>query len=181
MYLFYRIVRICLAGLVFFTSFNSFQYSKLEKGSNFPQWMSPKSSPKSKLIYSCGYENHKLMKDWFPNEVIHRLVENVTSTKDDLLIYGKFGPCFNIHYTSFYSWLEQNWTGKLFVINGEGTLFGSGILPNSMQIGMSPDSNVSVHVLYMSIVLIFHLESNTWEMLFNHEKKRKSSRDRFCH
>jgi Glycosyltransferase family 10 (fucosyltransferase) C-term len=130
-------------------------------------------------VYTCGYEYGSLAKTWFPGSQITRLEENVNPKLEDILIYGKFGPCMNLRYETFIDWLGKNWKGKCLVINGEGSK-GSSIIKNTFQIGMSPDSNSSVYVVYVSLVLLFLLPQHNRRKIFHHRDKPKNTGKFFC-
>jgi len=132
----------------------------------------------NKTIYVCGYPLGDLVRCLFSDYVHTAVLERSTqSSSDSLLVHGLYGFC--VRRGDITPWLSRRWKGKVLLVNGEN-INGRPILPgNLLRIGMFPDSENSVHVLYLAIVLIGFL-SERKSHIFNHTLKPQSTRENFC-
>ena len=136
-----------------------------------------------KILFVCGWRYQGLESSLFPEFVPNSLGKKTPSTSDSLLLLGIYGTCLSRKTYSRLSvkWIRKNWKGKVLVVNAENVAEKPIRMPETLfRIGMFPESDRSVYVLYMAIFLISFTSRIEWNQLFYHSLKPQSTRDHFC-
>jgi hypothetical protein len=147
-------------------------------------------------IYRCGYKHvlstiyahlYPEIKDKILNAIHLETPEMAQlATENDVLILGGEGNCKSGKALMEVDWLEDNFKGTIFIINGENRVDGnkwsdlediSTIPKNQYHLGMVADGCQSRRLHH--ITQEFLREPKLWNFFLRHENKQKSSRGRF--
>ena len=137
----------------------------------------------TKTIFVCGWRYDGLVASLFPEFVPVDLGRKTPSTPDSLLFLGIYGQCLSRKTYSMYTvrWIRKNWKGKVLVVNAENVQEKPIRMPASLfRIGMFPESDRSVYVLYLAIFFLSFFGETEWAQVFTHTLKPQSTREHFC-
>lgn len=146
------------------------------------------ASSKDIELYLCGYDRTRLFRHLFPeyaNITFTTLTRKTASNAKptDLLVYGSHGFCDGWGKRKLGpEWIAKNFPGKAIYFNGEP--FGNELWldkppPRGYYFGYLNNStiNQSLKVPFISQVTVEN--SEFWEALFIHSKKRRGTKEDF--
>lgn len=147
------------------------------------EWKStnPRRIDVNRTLFVCGFDRGRLKDYLFPEfgSDVGRLNAKTPNDEHSFLLFGHGGLCRprrgapKLPHIG-HKWVHDNWKGTALFVNGEGKGMADTRGNNTFQIGVVPDSNRSVHVLFLAMALIGHYDPSLWQLLFDHSQRPKS-------
>ena len=132
----------------------------------------PISTSSLNRVFTCGWEYAKLSRGLFPEYSFEGTIttSNATPASDDILVFGKFGPCKGYEYETF--------PGRIVFVSGEaGRRWDNSVSPpNQYILGPLRDDGVrSIRVYWLVAIFISWYPPSFWPQIFDATMRPQSN------